>query len=339
MTERVTRVVRGVAVAAAVVVLAGIIAAVWLWSGLVRPRTTTEVELVVPEGASVTRVVARLAEIGVAPSPRASRLYIAVRADGRAPRYGRYRFPVGTRPWQALEQVLDGRVAMFEVTLVEGLTAEETGEVFVAAGVGDPPTWARLVADPRPIADLAPRAVSLEGFLYPDTYRFAVGIEAGRVVATLVEEFEAVWRDLDRRSDARWGSVDEVVTLASLVEAETSLEAERRRVAGVFLNRLERGMLLQCDPTVVYALKRRGEWTGRLLRLHWQLDDPYNTYRYPGLPPGPINSPGRAALAAALDPESHDFLYFVASPEGGHTFSRTLAEHNRAVARLRRARR
>jgi UPF0755 protein len=98
-------------------------------------------------------------------------------------------------------------------------------------------------------------------------------------------------------------------------------------------------MLLQCDPTVAYTLKRRGEWQGRLLRRHWETDDPYNTYRYPGLPPGPINSPGRAALAAALRPESHDYLYFVASPQGGHAFSRTLAEHERAVALWQASRR
>ena len=94
------------------------------------------------------------------------------------------------------------------------------------------------------------------------------------------------------------------------------MAAERRRIAGVFANRLDRGMLLQCDPTVVYALKRRGEWRGRLLRRDWQVDDPYNTYRYPGLPPGPINSPGRAALKAAIEPERHDYLYFVARPDG-----------------------
>jgi UPF0755 protein len=126
--------------------------------------------------------------------------------------------------------------------------------------------------------------------------------------------------------------------MASLVEGETSVPEERQRVAGVFMNRLDRGMLLQCDPTVVYALQRRGEWQGRLYRHHWQVDDPYNTYRYPGLPPGPINSPGRAAIAAALRPQSHKYLYFVAKPEGGHSFSRTLKEHNRAVARLQRSR-
>ena len=127
--------------------------------------------------------------------------------------------------------------------------------------------------------------------------------------------------------------------MASLVEAETSLDEERARIAGVFVNRLRRGMLLQGDPTVAFALKRRGEWQGRLLRVHWQVDDPYNTYRYPGLPPGPINSPGKAALAAALTPEQHSYLYFVAKPGGGHTFSRSLKEHNRAVARLLRSRR
>ena len=124
-----------------------------------------------------------------------------------------------------------------------------------------------------------------------------------------------------------------------MVEAETSLPSERPRIAGVFLNRLRLGMLLQCDPTVVFALKRRGEWSGRLLRVHWQVDDPYNTYRYPGLPPGPINSPGRASLAAAIAPERHRFLYFVARPDGGHVFSATLEDHNRAVARLLRVRR
>jgi UPF0755 protein len=131
----------------------------------------------------------------------------------------------------------------------------------------------------------------------------------------------------------------QVVTLASLVEAETALPEERPRIAGLFINRLDRGMLLQCDPTVIYALKQMGTWDGRLLRVHWQVDHPYNTYRYPGLPPGPIGSPGRAALRAALSPAPTDELYFVARPGGGHTFSRTLAEHNRAVARLRRARR
>jgi UPF0755 protein len=154
-----------------------------------------------------------------------------------------------------------------------------------------------------------------------------------------VERFEEVWSEEAQRTEALWGSTLEIVTLASLVEAETSLAEERPLIAGVFANRLRRGLLLQCDPTVVYALKRRNEWRGRLLRIDWEVDDPYNTYRHPGLPPGPINSPGRAALAAAINPQPTPHLYFVAKPGGGHAFSKTLGEHNRAVARLMSSRR
>jgi len=189
------------------------------------------------------------------------------------------------------------------------------------------------------IAAIAPEAPSLEGFLFPDTYTFAVGISAENAAQHLVSQFLYVFSNEPVDDAEPWGSVLEIVTLASLVEAETSIDSERALVAGVYLNRLRRGMLLQCDPTVVYALKRRNEWSGRLYRIHWEVDDPYNTYRNPGLPPGPINSPGRAALAAALHPESTPYLYFVAKPGGGHQFSRTLSEHNRAVARWRNARR
>jgi UPF0755 protein len=212
-------------------------------------------------------------------------------------------------------------------------------EVFIAAGLCDTTDWESILSQGRWVHDVVPDADSLEGFLFPDTYRFAVGLSAEAAARHLVNRFRSVWIEETDRAPDPWGSTLELVTLASMVEAETSVPDERPRIAGVFTNRLRRGMLLQCDPTVVYALKRRGEWTGRLLRRHWQTDDPYNTYRYPGLPPGPINSPGRAALAAVLDPEDHDYLYFVASPEGGHYFSKTLREHERAVGRWMSSRR
>lgn len=198
--------------------------------------------------------------------------------------------------------------------------------------------WNTIVQNTTWITDLVPQSTTLDGFLFPDTYRFASGTDASTVARTLVHRFKQVWAEESRSATPFLGSVFDTVTLASLVEAETSLPEERARVAGVFTNRLARGMLLQCDPTVVFALQRRGEWTGRLLRVHWETDDPYNTYRYPGLPPGPINNPGRAAIAAAIAPEIHTYLYFVAQPGGGHSFSRTLKEHNRAVAKMRRSR-
>ena len=228
---------------------------------------------------------------------------------------------------------------MFTVTVVEGSEAVDIGAQLSDLGVGTVDDWRGFTGEVAWVEDLVPGAPSLEGFLFPDTYRFALGISAEAVAQHLVERFREVWAEETRAAGELWGSALEIVTLASMVEAETSLEGERSLIAGVFSNRLRRGMLLQCDPTVVYSLKRRGEWRGRLLRVHWEVDDTYNTYRYPGLPPGPINSPGRAALAAAIRPASTPYLYFVARPGGGHAFSKTLSEHNRAVAQLLSSRR
>ena len=269
----------------------------------------------------------------------AGRIYLKTLASGQALHYGHYRFPPASRPVDALETILEGAVEMFSVTVVEGSNLATIGEQFSSLGLGTADEWLAFGRRLEWISDFVANAPSLEGFLFPDTYRFAVGIPAERVAHHLVERFEEVWMEEAQKTEALWGSTLEIVTLASLVEAETSLDEERPLVAGVFANRLRRGMLLQCDPTVVYALERRQEWRGRLLRIHWEVDDPYNTYRYPGLPPGPINSPGRAALAAAINPQPTPYLYFVAKPGGGHAFSKTLGEHNRAVARLMSSRR
>lgn len=308
----------------------------WL---LYRPLTNPSLDLEIESGSSATHVLIRLADRGLLPSPLAGRLYLSVRGRGRSFHYGHYRIPASSRPVDVLERILDGRVDTVTITVVEGSLANEISELCAAADFGTVAEWQELISDPTAIEDLAPEASSLEGFLFPDSYRFAIGLPADRVARHMVQRFREVWRQELVSSPALWGSAHSIVVLASLVEAETSVEEERPRVAGVFVNRLRRGMLLQCDPTVVYALKRRGEWTGRLLRRHWLVDDAYNTYRFAGLPPGPINSPGRQALAAALDPEEHSYLYFVARPGGGHTFSRTLSEHNRAVAHLRQSRR
>jgi UPF0755 protein len=308
----------------------------WL---LFRPLSNPTLDLEIESGSSAIHVMIRLSDSGLLPSLFAGRLYLRLQSRGRSFHYGHYRIPASSRPVDVLERILDGRVETTTLTVVEGSLATEIAELCAAADFGTEAEWRQLISDPGWIQDLAPEATSLEGFLFPDSYRFAIGLPADHVARHMIERFREVWRQEVVPSPSLWGSPHEVVVLASLVEAETSLEEERPRISGVFVNRLRRGMLLQCDPTVVYALKRRGEWTGRLLRRHWLVDDAYNTYRFAGLPPGPINSPGRQALAAALDPEEHSYLYFVARPGGGHTFSRTLSEHNRAVARLRQSRR
>ena len=329
-----------VAIVVAALLVAAAAAAGWLWSALWKPQTTTAVELVVEEGSSGRQVLDRLESKGLLPSRLAGRLYLRAVGRGRSLHFGHYRFAPGARPVDALERILDGRVEMTTVTVLEGSDLATVARQMAAAGLGSEADWLAVAGRTEWIRDLAPEAASLEGFLFPDTYSFAVGTGVETAARHLVERFRSVWHEeRTRLDDEPWGNPFEVVVLASLVEAETPVAGERERVAGVYRNRLRRGMLLQCDPTVVYALKRQGAWTGRLLRVHWGLDDPYNTYRYPGLPPGPINSPGRASIRAALNPEAHDYLYFVAAPGGGHTFSRTLAEHNRAVAVWQRSRR
>lgn len=330
---------RVAAAAAALVVILAAATVWWFYGAMWRPRLPAAVTVEIAAGQPAGRALDDLERDGILRSAVAARLYLRTHGRGRTIHYGRYRFEAGARPVDIVENLLEGAVEMVTLTIVEGSDRGEIGAVFVGAGIGSPAEWQRVTGRGDRILELAPKAPSLEGFLFPDTYRFAVGTTTEQAAAHLVERFLRVWHEERGGADTLWGTPLEIVTLASMVEAETSLPAERGLIAGVFVNRLRRGMLLQCDPTVVYALKRNRQWKGQLLRIHWQLDDPYNTYRYPGLPPGPINSPGRAALAAALRPETTPHLYFVARPDGGHEFSTNLSDHNRAVAKLRAARR
>ncbi len=313
-------------------------AALWwrhtLWTPADNPRSTLEIQT----GAASMAILQQLAQAGVMPSVLAGRLYLEGPARGREMHWGTYVIPARSRPVDILEVLLQGRVKQLTLTVVEGTNSSDIQGILEAAGVMDTDLWPLLTGDSRMIADLAPGASSLEGFLFPDTYTFSTGVDAPTVARVMVDRFRTVWaQEYVAGRQSQLTTLD-LVTLASLVEAETGVAQERERVAGVFVNRLDRGMLLQCDPTVVFALQRRGEWTGRLLRVHWNVDDPYNTYQYPGLPPAPINNPGRAALRAAMNPEKHTLLYFVADDSGGHTFSSTLKQHNLAVAKRRRSR-
>src|SRR5207302_4584821 len=186
-----------------------------------------------------------------------------------------------------------------------------------------------------PIRGLDPAARTLEGYLFPETYSVPRHTDAAHLVRLMVERFKHVFTpDLKAAADA-WGlSVRQVVTLASIVEKETARAEERPLVAAVYENRLRIGMGLQCDPTVIYALQLAGRYTGNLHRDDLAMDSPYNTYRYPGLPPGPIASSGRASLDAAVHPAAADFLYFVSRNDGSHVFARTLDEHNRNVQKF-----
>ncbi len=260
-------------------------------------------------------------------------------AAGRI-RAGEYRFDPPVSPVQVARRLLEGRTRLVPVTIREGLTLRETAEVIAAAGIASRRDLVAAFRDPAPIRRLDPRATDLEGYLFPETYRFEPGWPARRVAAELVATFRRRFyephRDEIRASDL---GLRGIVTVASLVEKETARDDERPLVAAVYLRRLARGMRLQCDPTIVYAKKLAGRWDGRIHRRDLRWDHPYNTYVHAGLPPGPIASPGLASLLAVLHPRDEGYLYFVSRGDGTHAFSRTFREHLAAVRRYQRRRR
>jgi UPF0755 protein len=217
------------------------------------------------------------------------------------------------------------------VTIVEGWSLDETIDHLAHAGFGNAEALRRAAEDASSIRDLDPDARTLEGYLFPDTYAFARRTPETEIIATLVRTFRGRVLPAVTPALSAGRTLRQLVTLASIVEEEAQLDDERPLIAAVYANRLRLGMGLYADPTVIYALRRRGGYDGNVRREDLQIDDPYNTYRYPGLPPGPICSPGLASLQAAAHPASATYLYFVSRNDGSHAFAATLAEHNRNV--------
>lgn len=290
----------------------------------------------VPPGADAGQVAELLHRHGLIRSRLAFRLRARWRGlEGRL-QAGEYRL----WPAEALDQLLDrlasGDVIRYRVTIPEGYTAQQIADLLHRLGLVDRAAFLREVRNV--LAHRIPemegnQTSSVEGYLFPDTYEFPRGLPARAVVATMIARFREATRDLWALPRPLGLSPHAVVTVASLVEREARHDEERRRIAGVVYNRLRREMPLQVDATVLYALGRHKD---RVLYADLDVPSPYNTYRRRGLPPGPIANPGRESLRAALQPEPHDFLYYVARRDGTHVFSRTLFEHERAVRALRR---
>jgi UPF0755 protein len=236
-----------------------------------------------------------------------------------------------------MEHLVAGDIVFHKLTVPEGLTIEETAALAAALPFLSDEEFTRRAQDPGAIADLDPDAKDLEGYLFPDTYFLTGDMSAGRLVDMMTERFIGVFTaECLERTETLGFTVREIVTLASLIEKETGLARERPLVSSVFHNRLKRNMLLQCDPTVIYAMKKAGVYRGRLLRTDLDFDSPYNTYVFPRLPPGPIACPGKASIRAALYPEETAYYYFVSRNDGSHAFSKNMAEHNRRVRQYRR---
>ncbi len=324
--------VGAVAALAALAAAAGGLVA-WVERELERPRGTETVELTIERGAPMTAILDELGAANVIGNPLLARLHLDYRRRGETLQAGEYRFEQPLSPVEALDRVIRGEVVTYPVTVVEGLTLRETAERLVAEGFGDLDAFLAAMASPVLIADLDPAAESLEGYLFPDTYAFPAGTGEPEIVEAMVRNFRRRVEEHLGPSSHNSLDVRSLVTLASIVEKEAGAIPERPLVAAVFHNRLTRGIGLYADPTIIYALKMAGAWDGNLRRRDLELDSPYNTYRYPGLPPGPICSPGEHSLRAAAQPADVPYLYFVSRNDGTHVFAETLAEHNRNVAR------
>jgi UPF0755 protein len=294
--------------------------------------------LTVRPGQSAPSIAEELVRSGLLARPAPFRALVFVRGDGARLQAGEYVFD-GTLSLEGLvDKLVRGEVARFEVTFPEGRTLEDMADLAAARGV-ERAAFLRAARDPKAIHDLDPDAKDLEGYLFPDTYDVGRRPDAERLVARMLSRFRSVVEPDRQRLAEKKLSVRQLVTLASIVEVETARADERPRIAAVFLNRLAKGMPLQTDPTVIYALRLKGTWDGNIRKADLQIDSPYNTYRFPGLPPGPIASPGRESIRAVLDPAPVRDLYFVSRNDGSHEFSETLAAHESAVTRFQRQRR
>lgn len=318
------------------VVVAG--GAWWGWTLLHAPHgpgpsngaPSATVDFVVEPGESARRILERLTDLGLLPNASLARFYLVYALDDSPLQAGEYAIPTPATTGEVLDRLIRGEVVLHQATIIEGLTLEETAQQLATQGFGDYETFVSSMRAPALITDLDPAAETLEGYLFPDTYSFPRGASEARIVETLVStfrrNFEAVLTEAESPAPLR-----ELLILASIVEKEALLDSERATIAGVYRNRLDRGIGLYADPTIIFALKQLGTWDGDIRRRDLALDSPYNTYRYQGLPPGPICSPGLASLRAAATPAQVPFLYFVSRNDGTHVFAETLRQHNRNV--------
>ncbi len=311
--------------------IAATIIAFQAWSFLntpVRPDSTTT-RFIIASGESLTRIAENLKESDLISSAFFFSLYARHQNAAGSLQTGEYLFTNAHTPEEILFILRKGKVKLYRITLPEGLNMEETADVVARSGFCPREAFLALCRDADYIETLKVPSHTLEGFLYPDTYFFPVTAGCKDIISTMVTSFNRVFTEKwkERARELKF-SVQDVVTLASIIEKETGKAFERPIISSVFHNRLERKMKLQSDPTVIYGDK---DFRGRIRTRHLRRKTPYNTYVIKGLPLGPIANPGSAALEAALYPDRTDYIFFVSKNDRTHLFSKTLKEHNQAV--------
>jgi UPF0755 protein len=315
--------------------------AAYFWYAIEKPYggiPAAGVFVEIPHGASQRSVSHLLESKGIIRSSLAFEFY-ARRHPKRSLLAGQYFFDHPLSGKEVYWKIADGDIYEQPFTVKEGDTIFDIANNLAAANYMKAADFLAAARDASQIQDIAPGAKTLEGFLFPATYNLPLRASPGDLTAMMVRKFrEAVQPIAPDRLDPQTPGMPllAVITLASLVEAETPKPEERPLVAGVYMSRLRKEMLLQCDPTVVYALKQANKYKPPLLLKDLTYDSPYNTYVHGGLPPGPIDNPGESAIRASLSPATTDYLFFVANTQGGHFFASTLAEHNQNVAKYHR---
>lgn len=290
----------------------------------------------IPSGTSFAQVASILEREGIIAGSERFRWLAWLKGIEKEIKAGDYTFNTAMRPSVVLQMLLEGRYKTITVTIPEGFTVAQIAQLLEEKGLGDRENFLHYASDPLFVGSLGITGDSLEGFLFPDTYNMRKGMAEELILREMVGRFNEVFNDeYTQRSRDLGLSREEVVTLASIIEKETSDTSERYLIAAVFHNRLKRGMLLQSDPTVIYGLQ---DFNGNLTKDDLKTSSPYNTYLMKGLPPRPIANPGEESIKAALYPSPEKYLYFVSKNNGTHHFSTTLGEHNRAVDRYQKKR-
>ena len=313
------------------------------WAVLMPITPSAQTYVMLRPGFSNHRIAAELERAGIIRSRKAFVLWHYLH-HRRSLKAGEYLFEKSANMLDVQRRLRRGDVYVHTVVVPEGFTMFDIAHAIEAAGLGPASDFLKVVqSDTAPIADIAPGARSLEGYLFPDTYEFSRMMTMQEMAAAMVKQFRQVATQIglipgasNSIPDAGRG-IPMVVTMASIVEKETAVAEERPMVASVYYNRLNQNIALDADPSIIYAELLANTYQGALHHADMQFNSPYNTYRHPGLPPGPIANPGRSALEAAMHPAQSDYYYFVADAQGHHRFARTIEEHNKNVVAYRQA--
>lgn len=324
--------------------------AVWLRQEIYTPyqHDSAKKTITIDPGASTTAIVTRLYEEGVLKNEWPTRIWLRFFPNGKRFKAGDYEFKSPISPHEVIEQLARGGVNTRQFTIPEGYNRFDIAQMLYGLGLKEPPPprledLQALFKNTSLIADLDPQATTLEGYLFPDTYDYTANTKRAQLVEAMVKRFREVYTpEMQSRSEEMKMTARQAVTMASLIEKEARVDSERELISSVFHRRLKLKMELGCDPTVIYAAILAGKYRGKIYQSDLDRDSPYNTYKRAGLPPGPIASPGKRSLQAAVNPADTDYLYFVVDAkknDGSHKFSATSKDHVNAVEELRRSER